>query len=112
MKNNPAKFRFTSRGVNEARGGLILLATGPVRSKKKVGKKKARKNPAAPETHHHEIRSSPTTATTSRRRAMKHVPRVSLRSPASIVLGVCLNRPRTALASSKNDELYTHRQTK
>ena len=43
MKNNPAKFRFTSRGVNEARGGLILLAAGPVRSKKKVGKKKSTK---------------------------------------------------------------------
>ena len=40
-------------------------------------------NPAAPKTHH-EIHNTPATATTSRRRAMKHVPRVSPCSPASI----------------------------
>ena len=42
-----------------------------------------KENPALPKIHH-EIHNTPATATTSRRRAMKHVPRVSPYSPASI----------------------------
>ena len=39
---------------------------------------------SAPIKTHHEIHTSPANATTSKRRATKHVPRVSLYSPASI----------------------------
>ena len=54
--------------------------------------------------------SRPATATNSRRRAAKHVPRVS--SLARFHKSrVCGNRPRTALAISKNDECYTHAHT-
>ena len=60
-------------------GGLIFA--GRVRSKKKT--KKKTRNPS-PSITHHEIHSSPATATTSRRRAIKHVPRASPYSPASI----------------------------
>ena len=45
--------------------------------------KKNTKKSAAPKTHH-EIHSSSATATALRRHAMKHVPRVSQYSPASI----------------------------
>ena len=65
------------------RQGGLVLAAGRVRSKEKKIEKKNTKKSAAPKTHH-EIHSSPATATNSRRRAMKHVPRVSLHSPASI----------------------------
>ena len=72
----------TSRGVIEARGGLIL-AVGRVRSKKNKIEIKNMKKIAPPKTHH-DVHSSPATATTSRRRATKHVQRVSLYSLASI----------------------------
>ena len=62
----------------------------------------------APPKAHHGIHSRPATATNSRRRAAKHVPRVSPYSLASIDPGFVKNRPRTALAISKNDECYTH----
>ena len=57
-----------------------LGQAGCVRRKKTKTKTR---NPAAPKTHH-DIHSSPATAITSRRRAIKHVPRVSQYSPASI----------------------------
>ena len=62
------------------RQGVLILAAGRVRSKKK---QKHEIDPAAPKIHH-EIHSSPATATTSRRHATKYVPRVSPYSPASI----------------------------
>ena len=73
--------------------------------------KKTKKNPekSAQRKTHHEIHNNPATATTSRRRATKHVPHVSPYSHASIDPGfVCGNRPRTALAISKNDECYAY----
>ena len=73
---------ITSRGVNEARGSLIL-AVARVRSKQNIIEKKNTKKFAPPKAHH-DIPSSPATATTSRRRATKHVPRVSPYSPGSI----------------------------
>ena len=80
--------------------------------RRKKNEKKGRKNRAPPKTHH-ETHISPATATTSRQRATKRVQRVSPYSPASIDPGFCGNRPRTALAVSKNDECYTYtnRQT-
>ena len=67
------------------RQGILILATGRVRSKKneKNEKKTHEINLAAPKTHH-EIHSSPETAITSKRRATKHVPRVCPYSHASI----------------------------
>ena len=73
---------------------------------KKEPKKQNTKNSAPPKTHH-ESHSSPATTTASRRHVMKHVPRVRPHSPASIGR-VCGNRPRTALAISRNDECYPH----
>ena len=62
------------------RQGILILAAGRVRSKKK---QKHEIDPAAPKIHH-EIHSSPATATTSRRHATEHVPRVSPYLHASI----------------------------
>ena len=89
------------------RHGGLILASGRVRSKKKKTKKNPEKS--AQRKTHHEIHNNPATATTSRRRATKHVPHVSPYSHASIDPGfVCGNRPRTALAISKNDECYAY----
>ena len=63
------------------RQGGLVLAAGCVRSKKK--KKKNTRNAAAPKTHH-ETYSNSATATTPKRLAIKHVPRVSPYSVASI----------------------------
>ena len=84
-----------------------------VRWGKKNGKKKNEKK-SAPSKTHHEIHSSPATATASRRHETKHVPRVSLYSPASIDPGfVEIGLVQTALAIRNNDECYTYtdRQT-
>ena len=84
-----------------------------VQTKKKNRKKQTRKNPGEPKTNH-EIHSSPATATASRRHETKHVPRVSLYSPASIDPGfVEIGLVQTALAIRNNDECYTYtdRQT-
>ena len=95
----------TSREVNKARRSHTCRSPCAFEEKKKH-----EINLASPRTH--QIHSSPATATISRRRAMKHVPRVSPYSPASIDF-FCGNRPRAALAISKNDECYTYtgRQT-
>ena len=77
---------ITSREVNEARG-VLILAAGRVRSKKKKNREQKIKKKFAPSKTHHEIHSSPATATTSRRRSKKHVPHVSPYSPASIDTG-------------------------
>ena len=78
----PRPCLISSRGVNEARGGL-MLAVGHVRSKKNKIEPKNTTKCAPPKTHH-DIHTSPATAATSRRRAAKHVPRVSPYSLASI----------------------------
>ena len=75
----------TSKKVNEARGGLILEA-GRVRSMKKEIEKKSRKNSPHPK------RATKSTATGDRDHLetarKKHVPRVSLHSPASVDPGL------------------------
>ena len=81
-----------------------------VRRKNKIEKPPAKVRPTLNTPRNPQ---QPATEATSRRRATKHVPRVSPYSPASIDPGFCGNRPRTALAVSKNDECYTYtnRQT-
>ena len=91
------------------RQGGLILAAGRVRSKEKKIEKKNTKKSAAPKTHH-EIHCSPTTATTSKPRATKHIPRVRPYSRFHRSR-VCGNRPRTALAISKDDECYTYTHT-
>ena len=96
----------TSSEVNEARGGLILAA-GRVRSKKKkVGKRKNEKicptentprNPQQPSDRDH--------LDTAREKPRPTRSPILARFDRS---RVCGNRPRTALAISKNDECYTH----
>ena len=65
------------------RKGVLIIAAGRVRSKKKKSKKKNTKKSAPPEALH-EIHSSPATAITSRLRETKHVLRVFPYSPAAI----------------------------
>ena len=86
-----------------------MLAAGRVRPKKNKTDKQTR-NKSRP-TQKTPRNPSSATATTSRRRATKHAIRVSPNSPASIDPGLCGNRPRTALAISKNDERYTYTDT-
>ena len=63
-------------------GVLILAASFCVRRKTKIERNTHGK--FAPPKTRHEIHSSPATVTTLRRSAMKHVPRFSPYSPASI----------------------------
>ena len=100
-----------SREVNEARRPRTCSRPCAF-EEKKSRQKKSRKNPP------HRKHTTKATAArrpppASRRHVMKHVPRVRPHSPASIDPGFCGNRPRTALAISKNDEChtYTDRQT-
>ena len=78
---------------------------------KKSRKKKTKKS--TPPGTHHESRSSPANATTSRRRAKKR----PTRSPTLVRFHrcrVCGNRPRTAVAISKNklfNVTHTYQQT-
>ena len=66
--------------------GVLILAAGRVRSKKKkTEKKNTKKIPPHPKHTTEYIHSSPATATTSRRRAPKHVPRVSPYSYSSSI---------------------------
>ena len=95
----------TSRGVHEARCGLALAA-GRLRWKEKNEHK--RKKSAPPETHH-EIHSHPVTATNSRRHARKHVPRVTLHSPAPIDHG-CVKICLVQLSRSIKPTNVTHTQ--
>ena len=72
---------------------------------------KKHENPAAPTTHH-EIHSSPATATTSTRRALKHVPRVSPYSPASIDPGfVEIGLVQLSQSVKMTNVTHTHIQT-
>ena len=104
----PCTHPGTSREVNEARGPHILAA-GRVRSKeKKIERKKSTKKSTPPKTHH-DLQSSPATATPSRRRATKHVPRVSLCSPASIDAGFV--EIGFVHLSQSVKTTYAHRQT-
>ena len=66
------------------RQGGLILAAGRVRSKKKETERKNTEKKSAPHRTRHEIHSSPATASNSRPQARKHVPRVSLYSPAYI----------------------------
>ena len=70
---------------------------------------KARKNPAPSKTHH-ESHISPATATASRRHVMKHVPRVSPYSPASIDPGF-VEIGLVQLSQSVKTTNVTHTQT-
>ena len=69
------------------RQGILILAAGRVRLKKRKTKKKREIKSAEPKTHH-KIHSRPKTTTTSRRRATNHVPRVGPYSHASIDPGL------------------------
>ena len=101
------EYAYTSREIHEAKCGLVLAA-GRVRSKKK----KYRKNPAPPKTRH-EIHSCPATATNSRRSAVKHVPRVSQHSTASIDPGIVeIGLVQLSSQSVKTTNVtHTHTQT-
>ena len=83
-----------------------LGQAGCVRRKKTKTKTR---NPAAPKTHH-DIHSSPATAITSRRRAIKHVPRVSQYSPASIDPGF-VEIGLVQFSQSINSENVAHTHT-
>ena len=100
---------FTSREVNEARGGLILAA-GRVRSKERKNRKKEKHGNIRPSEN--EIHSSPATASNSRRHARKHVPRVSPYFPASKNPGFVEIGPVQLSQSVKTTNVtHTHRQT-
>ena len=89
-------------------GGLIRAAGQAVCDRRK---KKKKKKSAPPKTHH-KIHSSPATATTSRWRAMKHVPRVSPYSPASIDPGfVDIGLVQLSQSVKTTNVTHTHRQT-
>ena len=92
------------------RQGGLILAAGRVRSKKKkIGKKK-----------HGKIRPTQNTPRNPQQpgdRDYLETAREETRPTRSPTLArfhrsqVCGNRPRTALAISKNDECYTHKHT-
>ena len=77
----PRRCLITSRDVNEARWPHTCCRPCAFEEKKSKKTKTIKIHPA--QTHRH-IHSSPATATNSRRRAMRHVPRISPYSPASI----------------------------
>ena len=97
----------------QRRQGDLILAPGRVRSKKKQSKKTHTKKSAPPKTHH-ERHSSPATATTSRRHVMKHVPRVSPHSHASIdpeFVEISLVQLSRSVKTTNVTHTHTHRQT-
>ena len=88
-------------------GGQIVLLSEPLH-RVDADCSESTKKSAPPKTHR-ETHTSPATATTSRQRATtKLVPRANPYILARFHrFRVCGNRPRTALAISKNDECYT-----
>ena len=105
-KINQQQPPITSREVNEARRPQTCSRPCAFEEKKKSNKK-SRKSPPPPKTHR-EIHGNPATATTSRQRAMKHVPRVSPYSPASVDPGFVEIGLVRLSQFSKNDECYTY----
>ena len=88
------------------RQGVLILAAGRVRSKKKK-----RKESAPPKTHH-EIHSSPATGTTSRRFVTKNIPCLSPRSPASVDPGfVEIDLVQLSQTVKTTSVTHAHRQT-
>ena len=101
---------FTSKDVNEARGGLIL-AVGRVRSKKKKNEKKTRKNPPHPK---HTTKSAAARQPRPPRDGArkKHVPRISPYLPASIDPGfVEIGLVQLSQSVKKTNVTHTHNGT-
>ena len=78
----PCTHPRTSRKVNEAR--WPHACSRPCAFEEKTNRKKNTEKKSAPPKTNYEIHSNPATASNSRRHARKHVPRVSIYSPASI----------------------------
>ena len=101
--------KIASREVNAAR--RLHTCRRPCTSEENKKTKKLKKS--APPKTHDETHSNPATAITSRRLDERH-PMLAHTRPLPYLPGFG-NRPRTAFATSKDDECYTytlwHRQT-